>query len=65
MTALADAVTKLLTVEQAAEALRISRSGLYRLFTSGQLHWVQVGGRRRVRADEINRFIDANERVAS
>ena len=37
------AARRLLTIVEAAEALRISRSSVYRLFDAGQLAWVQIG----------------------
>ena len=55
----------LLTVPEAAAALRISRSSIYRLFDSGQLSWVLICGKRRVTLVEINRFIAAHTEVAS
>ncbi|CQD02128.1 Helix-turn-helix domain protein [Mycobacterium lentiflavum] len=55
----------LLTIPEAAAALRISRSSIYRLFDSGQLSWVQICGRKRVTLAEINRFIAAHTEVAS
>lgn len=55
----------LLTIQEAAAALRISRSTVYRLFDSGQLAWVQIGASRRVSATEIDRFIAAHTQVAS
>lgn len=55
----------LLTIPEAAAALRISRSSIYRLFDSGQLSWVQICGARRVTLTEINRFIAAHTEVAS
>jgi excisionase family DNA binding protein len=50
----------LLTVSEAAAALRISRSSIYRLFDAGQLAWVQIGASRRVNSAEIHRFIVAH-----
>jgi excisionase family DNA binding protein len=37
----------LLTVSEAAAALRISRSSIYRLFEARELAWVQIGASRR------------------
>jgi excisionase family DNA binding protein len=54
----------LLTIPEAAAALRISRSSIYRLFDSGKLSWVQICGKRRVSNAEINRFIAAHTEVA-
>ncbi len=50
----------LLTVSEAATALRISRSSIYRLFDAGELGWVHIGAARRVTAAEIHRFIAAH-----
>jgi excisionase family DNA binding protein len=47
----------LLTISEAAAALRISRSSIYRLFDSGELAWVQIVASRRVTSAEIHRFI--------
>lgn len=49
----------LLTVAEAAGALRISRSSVYRLFDTGELAWVQIGAARRDTSAEIHRFIAA------
>ena len=57
---------RLLTIPEAADALRISRSSVYRLFDGGQLAWVQIGSSRRVTSTEIERFITAHtEKAAS
>lgn len=56
---------RLLTIVEAAEALSISRSSIYRLFDAGQLAWVQIGGSRRVASTEIERFIAAHTKAAS
>jgi excisionase family DNA binding protein len=55
----------LLKVSEAAAALRISRSSIYRLFDSGELAWVQIGASRRVTSAEIHRFIAAHTEAAS
>jgi excisionase family DNA binding protein len=55
----------LLTISEAAAALRISRSSIYRLFDSGELAWVQIGASRRVTSAEIHRFIAAHTQAAS
>src|ERR1700722_470997 len=55
----------LLKISEAAAALRISRSSLYRLFESGELAWVQIGASRRVTSAEIHRFIAAHTEAAS
>ncbi|MEN4449980.1 helix-turn-helix domain-containing protein [Mycobacterium sp. SM3041] len=52
----------LLTVDQTAEMLQVSRATVYRLFSSGALRYVQVGAHRRVSAAEIDRFITENTR---
>jgi excisionase family DNA binding protein len=55
----------LLTVSEAAAALRVSRSSIYRLFEAGELAWVQIGAARRVTSAEIHRFIAAHTEAAS
>jgi excisionase family DNA binding protein len=53
------------TIAEAAAALRISRSSIYRLFDAGELAWVQIGASRRVTSAEIHRFIAARTEAAS
>ncbi|MET0993663.1 MAG: helix-turn-helix domain-containing protein [Mycobacterium sp.] len=54
----------LVTIPEAAAALRISRSSIYRLFDTGQLRSVRISGSRRVSTAEINWFIAAHTEVA-
>lgn len=50
----------LLTVSEVVALLKVSRPTVYRLFTAGELAWVQVGAHRRVTQTEIDRFITAH-----
>lgn len=55
----AGAVTRrLLTPEQAAEALGIGRSLLYELLRSGQLQSVRIGACRRIPVAAIDEFVE-------
>jgi excisionase family DNA binding protein len=53
------------TVSEAAAALHISRSSIYRLFDAGELARVQIGASRRLTSAEIHRFIAAHTEAAS
>lgn len=55
----------LLTVPETAKTLRTCRATVYNLMERGQLRWVQVAGKRRISAAEIERFIAANTEQAS
>lgn len=44
-------------VEEAADALRISRSGIYELIRSGQLRTVKVGSRRLVPVEALTEYV--------
>jgi excisionase family DNA binding protein len=61
--------TELLTVPEAAARLKISRNGVYRLISLGQLRAVDVAvtgksSKTRVRSDDLQAYIDANTREA-
>lgn len=60
-------VQQLLTVPEVAERLRISPSGVWRLFGEGErdLRSVKVGGSRRVTVDQLNAYVMRLEREAS
>ncbi|MGH9187780.1 MAG: helix-turn-helix domain-containing protein [Acidimicrobiales bacterium] len=47
----------LLTPEEAAHQLSISRSKVYQLMATGELDSVRIGGSRRVSFDALQRFI--------
>ena len=51
----------LLTVSETAEALRLSRATVYRLFRKRKLRSVRIGCRRLVRVTELERIIKAGE----
>ena len=53
-------MSSLLTVPEVMATLKLGRSTIYRLFSEGELAWVQVGAKRRVTAAEIDRFIAAH-----
>ena len=50
--------TLLLSKSEAAETLRISQSTLRRLWRSGQLRSVSIGGRRLFRRSDVEAFAD-------
>lgn len=55
----------LLSVDQAARALGVSRVTLYRLFAGGALPWVQVGASRRVDPADLASYIRRNKRTGA
>lgn len=50
---------ELRTVPEAAQQLRVCRTTVYRLFTTGQLKPVHIGKSVRVTQSELNRFISS------
>jgi excisionase family DNA binding protein len=49
----------LLTPNEAAHALAISRSKLYRLMREGRIESVMLGGNRRIAVDSLDRLIES------
>lgn len=49
---------KLLTVEDVADVLGISRSKVYELISSGALPSVRIGRSRRVRVSDLDVFVE-------
>ena len=54
----------LLTVDEVAEALALSRSTIYRLLKSGDLVATRIGTATRVPKSSLDRFVDERTRVA-
>ena len=54
----------LLTVDEVAEALALSRSTIYRLLTSGDLMTTRIGTATRIPKSSLNRFVDERTRTA-
>ncbi|BBX38064.1 DNA-binding protein [Mycolicibacterium mageritense DSM 44476 = CIP 104973] len=54
----------LLTVSETAEMLRCGQTTVYQLLKDGRLASVKIGRRRLVRADAVERFIDAGGAAA-
>ena len=54
----------LLTVDETAEALAVSRSTIYRLLKSGDLVATRIGTAVRIPESSLRRFVDARIRTA-
>lgn len=54
----------MLTINEVAERLSISRNTVYRLISKGHLRPVTVSERQRFSAAELQRYIDRNTRQA-
>ena len=57
-------VPLLYTVEEAAEALRLSRTQVYELIRCNELRAVKIGGRRRVSVDACTEYVRDLESAA-
>jgi excisionase family DNA binding protein len=55
-----DAGEKMITTEEAAEILNVSRSYVVKLMSSGALSAVKVGRYRRLSSGEVRRYKDAS-----
>ena len=54
----------LLTVDEVAEALALSRSTIYRLLKSGDLVATRIGTATRIPESSLQRFVDQRTRAA-
>jgi excisionase family DNA binding protein len=50
-------------VDEAAEALGLSRVTLYSLMARGEVDSIKVGAARRIPADELRRFVERNRQA--
>lgn len=57
-------INLLLTPEDAAEMLSISRSKLYELLAAGEVESVRIGGSRRIPVDALEDFVDRQRLTA-
>jgi excisionase family DNA binding protein len=57
-------VQPLLTVDQAAETLGVSRSTIYNLIGSGQLPTVKLGRSRRISPESLAAYVRERESLA-
>ncbi len=55
---MSDAVRLLLTAEEAAERLSLSRTTIYELIRYGDLESVRIGRARRIPAEALGRFVE-------
>lgn len=54
-----DPISRLLTVAEVANVIRVSRMTVYRLIRRGQLKAIRVGRNYRVREDDLGRYLEA------
>ncbi len=49
----------LLTIDEVADVLRVSRSTIYRLLAERSLGFVSIGRRKRIRREQLEAFLDS------
>jgi excisionase family DNA binding protein len=54
-----DPISRLLTVAEVANVIRVSRMTVYRLIRRGQLKAIRVGRNYRVREEDLNDYLEA------
>jgi excisionase family DNA binding protein len=54
-----DPLSRLLTVAEVANVMRVSRMTVYRLIRRGQLQAIRVGRNYRVREDDLSAYLDS------
>jgi excisionase family DNA binding protein len=54
-----DPISRLLTVAEVANVIRVSRMTVYRLIRRGQLKAIRVGRNYRVREDDLNAYLES------
>lgn len=52
-------ITRLLTVAEVANVMRVSRMTVYRLIRRGQLKAIRVGRNYRVREEDLNTYLES------
>jgi excisionase family DNA binding protein len=55
---------KLMTLEEVADYLRLSKDTVYRLANTGKLPASKVGNQWRFRRDDVDAWLDANKNIA-
>lgn len=58
-------MSRLYTITEAEEALRLSRSTIVRLVGRGELRTITIGRSRRITEDELQRFVRSREDEAA
>ena len=53
------------TIKEAAAAIGLSRSTIYKLMASGELQTIRIGQRRLIRAEALSRLLTGSEQVSS
>lgn len=56
---------RLLTLEETAEILSVSKPTLYRILGANELPWVRVGSNRRIDPQDLQRFITNQKRFGT